>query len=122
MTSPVAFGPNFSKTKTLACTATTNSVTLDATDVSSTPSVSSATPAFVGGASGGHSVMRIVNAGPNTAFIRFGVGAQTALTTDMPILAGAIELFSKAGDVDTVAAICAASQTATVYVTCGEGS
>lgn len=121
MTSPVAFGPNFSKTKTISATATTSSVTLDATDVSSTPSAGSATPAFIGGPSGGHSVMRIVNAGPNTAFIRWGVGAQTALATDMPILAGAIEVFSKAADVDTVAAICAASQTATIYITCGEG-
>lgn len=122
MVNVAPFGPNFSKSKTISATSTSSSVTLDATDVSSTPSVGSATPAFVGGASGGHSVMRIVNAGPNTAFIRFGVGAQTALTTDMPILAGAIELFSKAADTDTVAAICAASQTATVYVTCGEGA
>jgi hypothetical protein len=121
MTSPVAFGPNFSKTKTISATATSSSVTLDATDVSSTPSVSSATPAFVGAASGGHSVMRIVNAGPNTAFIRFGVGAQTAVTTDMPLMAGMSELFSKAADTNTVAAICASAQTATVYITCGEG-
>lgn len=110
------FGPNFSKTKTISATSTTSSVTLDATDVSSTPTPANAGP------SGGHSVMRIVNAGPNTAFIRFGVGAQTAVAGDMPILAGAIELFTKAGDVDTVAAICASTQTATVYVTCGEGS
>lgn len=109
------FGPNFSKTKSISVSSTTNSATLDATDVSSTP-----TPAN-SGPSGGHSVMRIVNAGPNTAFVRFGVGAQTALATDMPVLAGVTEVFSKSADVDTVAAICAATQTATIYITCGEG-
>lgn len=109
------FGPNFSKTKSIACTSTTASATLDATDVSSTPTQTNAGP------SGGASVMRIVNAGPNTAFIRFGVGAQTAVATDMPILAGTVEVFTKSPLVDTVAAICAAAQTATLYITCGEG-
>jgi len=107
--------PNFSKTKSISATASTASATLDGTDVSSTPTPANAGP------SGGKSVMRIVNAGPNTAFIRYGVGAQTAVTTDMPILAGTSELFSKGGDVDTVAAICASAQTATIYITCGEG-
>lgn len=115
MSFPVPFGPNFSKTKSISASSTTASVTLDATDVSSTP-----TPAG-SGLSGGHSVMRIVNAGPNTAFIGWGVGTQTALATWMPILAGVTEVFSKAADVDTVAAICAATQTATIYITCGEG-
>jgi hypothetical protein len=109
------FSPNFSKTKTISASSTSSSVTLDATDVSSTPTNPSA------GVWGGHTIMRIVNVGPNTAFIRFGVGAQTAVTTDMPIPSGAIEVFTKAGDADTVAAICAAAQTATVYVTCGQG-
>jgi len=109
------FGPNFSKTKTLSASQTTGSVTLDTTDVSSTP-----TPAN-SGPSGGHSVLRIVNAGPNTAFVGWGVGAQTALTSWMPVLAGTIEVFSKAAAVDTVAAICASGQTATLYITCGEG-
>lgn len=115
MTSPVAFGPNSSKTKIISGTATSSSVTLDATDVQSTPSPANSGP------SGGHSVMRLVNAGPNTAFVRWGIGAQTALATDMPLLAGVTEVFSKSGADDTVAAICAATQTATVYVTCGEG-
>lgn len=110
-----AFGPNFSKTKTISATSTTASATLDATDVNSTP-----TPAN-SGPSGGHSVMRIANLGPNKAFIRWGVGAQTALATDMAVLPGVVELFSKAGDVDTVAAICAATETATISITCGEG-
>lgn len=110
---PTAFGPNFSKTKTISATGTSASATLDATDVSATQTNTQVV--------GGHSVMRIVNKGPNTAFLRWGVGAQTALTTDMPMLAGTVELFSKAFDVNTVAAICASGETATVYVTCGEG-
>lgn len=115
MSSPVAFGPNFSKTQTISATSTSASCTLDATDVSSTPTPANAGP------SGGKAVMRIVNAGPNTAFIRWGVGTQTALATDMPILAGTAELFTKSEDTNTVAAICASTQTATIYVTCGEG-
>ena len=109
------FAPNFSKTQTISASSTTASATLDATDVSSTPTPANAGP------SGGHDVMRIVNAGPNTAFIRWGVGAQTALTTDMPILAGTIEIFNKAYATNTVAAICASTQTATIYITCGDG-
>jgi hypothetical protein len=115
------FAPTFGKAKTISATSTSSSVTLDALDVSSTPSVGSATPAFVGGPSGGHSVIRVVNAGPNAVRIRWGVGAQTAIATDMLVLAGNTELFSKAGDVDTVAAICAATQTASVDISCGEG-
>lgn len=64
--------------------------------------------------------VRIVNAGPNVAFIRFGTGTQTAVTTDMPLLPGTVEVFHKGG-CDSIAAICAASQTATLYVTEGSG-
>lgn len=114
MVNVAPFGPNFSKTKSISVSNSSSSATLDATDVSSTPTPASAGP------SGGHSVMRIVNAGPSTVFIRFGVGAQTAVTGDMPMLSGTVEVFSKAGDVDTIAAITAAS-TSTIYITCGEG-
>jgi hypothetical protein len=109
------FTANFSKTKSISATSTTASVTLDATDVQGTTSYST-TP------TGGNGVMRVVNIGPNTAFIRWGVGAQTALTSDMPILAGTVELLNKATTADTIAAICASAQTATIYITCGEGA
>lgn len=109
------FGANFSKTKSISATSTSGSVTLDSTDVSSTPTPQNSGP------SGGSAVMRIINAGPNTVFLRWGVGAQTALVTDMPMLAGTIELFTKSDATDTVAAICASAQTALVYITCGEG-
>jgi PKD repeat protein len=61
-----------------------------------------------------------LNAGPSTVFVRWGTGAQTALTTDMPILAGSVEVFTTSPLVDTIAAI-TASSTATLYITCGEG-
>lgn len=108
------FTPSTGKGKTISATATSSSVTLDAVDVSSTPS-----PAF-SGPSGGKSVIRVVNGGPNAVRIRWGTGAQTAISTDMLMLAGTVEVFSKAGADDTVAAICASTQTATVDIICGE--
>jgi len=63
--------------------------------------------------------VRVYNVGPSIAFVRFTAGASTALVTDMPVAAGAIELFTK-GDADTVSAI-TASGTATIYLTVGEG-
>lgn len=109
------FTPTLGKAKTISATSTSSSVTLDAVDVSSTPTPASSGP------SGGHSVLRITNAGPNAARVRWGVGAQTAIATDMLVLAGNTEVFSKAGDADTVAAICASGQTASIDITCGEG-
>ncbi len=106
------FSPNSSHTKTISATSTTSSVTLDATDVQSATGV------------GGHDVMRIVvvgTAGTGKVFLRWGVGAQTALVTDMPMLSGTVEVFCKGLDVNTVAAITSGSDTANVYVTCGEG-
>jgi len=104
------FGPNFSKTKTLSASQTTASVTLDATDVGTAAT------------GGGANAIRIVNAGPNIAFVRWGTGVQTAVTTDMPLMAGTVEVFAKPATADTVAAICSSGQTATLYVTGGEGS
>jgi hypothetical protein len=63
---------------------------------------------------------RVYNAGPSLAFIRFSTGAATALTTDMPMPAGGVETFTK-GSADTVAAICGAAGTASLYFTNGEG-
>lgn len=118
MSFPIPFGPNFSKTKAIAATTTSANVALDPTDVTSIPSPTSS------GTYGGHTVMRIVNAGPNTAFLRWGVGAAAtgaAVITDMPMLAGTIEVFTKADSVDTIAAICATG-TASISITCGEGA
>lgn len=66
--------------------------------------------------------IRIVNAGPNTVFWRFGSGAaQTAdPATDTPVLSGGTEVFST-GTNERLAFICNPGQTATVYVTPGLG-
>lgn len=106
------FRPSQGTTKTLSVTSTSASVTLDSKDVSSASSNA--------GTIGGHSVMRVYNAGTQVAFARWGTGAQTATTADMPLIPGVVELFSKAWADDTFAAITSTS-TATVYVTCGEG-
>lgn len=66
--------------------------------------------------------IRIANAGPNKVFVRWGVGGQAAATTDTPILAGTAELFTKAIGDNGFAAICDTGETATVFVTTGEGT
>lgn len=65
--------------------------------------------------------VRIFNAGPNTAFFRCGVGAQTAVTTDTPIGNGINEVFTKGSLTDTCAAITSGANTATLYFTSGTG-
>lgn len=66
------------------------------------------------------SQVRIYNAGPNAAFIRFASAALTAdATVDMPIASGNTEVFTKGGST-AIAAICATGS-ATVYVTPGVG-
>lgn len=63
---------------------------------------------------------RVVNLGPNKAFIRWGLGTQTATVADMPVFAGG-EVISKAIDVVNFGVICDATETATLYLTPGEG-
>jgi hypothetical protein len=92
------FQPMPSKSTTIAATGTTASATVPA----EAPS------------------LRIFNLGPSTIFIRWGVGTQTSVTTDMAIPAGVVEMFHK-GRADTVAAICGAGGTSTVYLTPGAG-
>lgn len=59
----------------------------------------------------------VQNAGPNTVFIRFGKSAQTADTTkDLPILSGVSRVITK-DSMTNGAAICASTQTATLYLT-----
>jgi hypothetical protein len=68
-----------------------------------------------------HQTMRVCNFGPNKAFLRYGSGAQIALTTDMPVPVGNTEIFTLPPVATTVAVICASGETAAVYVTAGEG-
>jgi hypothetical protein len=91
------FAPKQSSSNDVSATTTTASGTLDPT----CPQV------------------RVVNLGTVTVRCRWGKGAQTAVTTDMAIAAGATESFTKQ-DADTIAFI-TASGSATVNVTSGHG-
>jgi hypothetical protein len=64
--------------------------------------------------------IRVYNAGGSLAFLRTGIGAQTAETTDTPIPPGVVEVFSVPANHTHAAAICA-SGSATIYITAGKG-
>jgi len=75
-------------------------------------------------------VIRIVNEGPNTAFVSIGATSQTATlpnstptATSTPVLAGTdITLSVPADAVYNISAICRASGTALLDVQVGEGA
>lgn len=94
------FLPKFGALSTISATNSSSSVTVSAN-------------------SGNNIVVR--NLGTATVFIRWGYGAQTAVTTDFPLIAGeGINLRIDSTKATTVAAI-TASSTATVYVSPGSG-
>lgn len=66
------------------------------------------------------SAVRVLNAGPDLAYIHFGGATVTADNARMPIPVGSTELFTKA-NLTHVAAVCDATKTATLYFTSGEG-
>ena len=68
----------------------------------------------------GRTQILVTNACSVTAFIKSGIGAQTAATTDTPVLANTAQVFSIPSNHDTVAVILA-SGTGTVYFTVGIG-
>lgn len=118
----IPFSPSIGTTKTLSATNTSSSVTFDSKDVSSSSSATGTSGSTVDrGTIGGHMVMRVYNAGTQIVFCRWGTGAQTAVVTDMPLIPGVVEVFSKAPG-DNIFAGITASSTATVYITCGEGA
>lgn len=90
--------------------------------VTSTASTSVALPA-VG------NTIRIVNEGPNIAFVSVGIGTQTAtlptgtgVATCTPVLSGSdISLTIENDAVCSISAICRAAGTATLSVAVGEG-
>lgn len=90
--------------------------------VTSTASSSTALPGL------GNSV-RIVNEGPNVAFVSIGSGSQTATlpnatptATSTPVLSGSDVILSIPNDATyNISAICRASGTATLDVQVGEG-
>lgn len=69
------------------------------------------------------SALELQNPGSDTVFVRWGVGAQTAVaTTDYPVLAGQSKIVSVPVGADTLAGITASGAgAATLYVTSGEG-
>lgn len=91
--------------------------------VTSTASSSATLPGKAGNS------LRVVNEGPNVAFISVGAGSQTATLpnatptiTSVPVLAGTDVIFTIPNDqVYSISAICRASGTATLDVQVGEG-
>lgn len=75
----------------------------------------------------GQTQIRVYNKGPNVAFIRKGTdsSATAVAATDLPIGPGVTEILTlsnlPASPITHVAAICAAAETATVYITTGAG-
>lgn len=86
------------------------------------PKQSSATTAAPAGSSTSAALapecpqVRLYWSGAAVAQVRWGKGAQTAVTTDMVLVPGAVEVFTKQ-DADTLAVI----GTGTLYVICGTG-
>lgn len=67
--------------------------------------------------------IRICNDGTKTLFFKFGTSASvTAVTTDAPILGGAIEVFTIAANQTHLAGISAGSDIGTLRITRCEGS
>lgn len=102
------FAPNFGATQTISATTTSSSVTFSsAVDIQ-------------------NSEMMVYNAGTGLAFCRWGIGAQTAVATDVPIPPATVQVFTKfrasvpAAQTQTVACI-TTTGTATVYVVTGIG-
>jgi hypothetical protein len=63
--------------------------------------------------------VRLYNSGSVTMFVRWGSSAQTAVTTDMALAPGAVEVFHKA-NATRLAAI-TASGSGTLYISTGIG-
>ena len=61
----------------------------------------------------------VFNAGTATVFVRWGSGSQTAITADIALPSGSVQVFFK-GAADNIAAI-TASGTATLYAIPGLG-
>ena len=97
----------------------------DASTVTISATSSTSTTALTSPAKGLFQV-RLYNAGTKVVFVRFGTsGSVVAAITDIPIPPGALEVMSLEGNTSApithIAAICAATETTTLYVTTGIG-
>jgi hypothetical protein len=74
---------------------------------------------------GGQFQIRYYNKGPNTVFVKRGTSTVTAALTDYPLPSGIVEVVTvnnpDAGGVTHIAGICAATETATLYISIGSG-
>lgn len=69
----------------------------------------------------GYRSIRVVNAGTQTVFLKFGSSASVAsTTTSLPMLANTVEVFVLDNDTTAIAAI-AGSTGSTIYVDVGQG-
>jgi predicted RNA-binding protein len=76
------------------------------------------TSAELTGMSGTDNQVRIYNPLSATVFVRWGTSAQTAVTTDMAIAPGTVEMFTK-NNATRLAAI--STSTGSLYITTGTG-
>lgn len=67
----------------------------------------------------GNKSVRLSNSGSNICYVRIGTGAQTATTSDMPVLSGESIIIEKAEASETVAYISASGTTLNIQP--GEG-
>ena len=88
--------------------------------VSISATSTSGSVALTGSTFAGAETVLVTNAGASTAFFRLGVGAQTALVTDTPILPYTALVVARASATHA-GAITAGSDTATVYFTSAVG-
>lgn len=72
------------------------------------------------GAKGGDALLQ--NTGPNVAFVRLTTGDTTATTADLAVVPGVPLIVARAPSELSIGAICATGETATLYVTLGDGS
>lgn len=82
-------------------------------------STTSASATFTSADQGGD-CLRIFNSTTAIAFVKYGKGAQTATSADLPIAPGAVEVIGISEGVDTVAVILSTG-TGSVYVNKGTG-
>jgi hypothetical protein len=94
------FYPRPTSTQSIAATTTSASVTFTGESLNDTE-------------------LYVYNAGTDAVFCRWGVGAQTATTSALPIPSGTVQVFNRNGA--TVFACRTFTTTATVYITTGNG-
>lgn len=88
--------------------------TISATSTSATTTLANSS-AFTGA-----ETVLVTNAGPDIAFFRLGVGSQTAVVTDVPILPFTALIVTR-HSATYAGAVCNATETATLYFTPGVG-